>query len=425
MGLVCGMVCPVGVMARIAARTALASLALGVAACSTGAPASDSSGTVVDWYAVPGRSNETALATTCAAASDGAYTVQLHWLPPTIDNRHTELVRRLSGANSSVDVISLDTALIAEMSDAGFLAPLSATQQATWGEGVAPGALAASTRDDDLVAAPWWFDPQLLWFRGATAERAGLDTTAPISWDDLIAGADRLGVSIQIDDVDGTGTSEWVAALVTAGGGTLVSGAGGATKVGLDSVAGRSAASVVEFYRESRVGPGPSADATTTFADVGGGFLLAPSSALSTAPLQIISPELGFVPYPVITDAAPAPGSGTSLAVARDAKDKSASADLIECLTAPDQQRSLILATGHGAARTATYDDKAVQRDSPTAAIVQTALETAQPAPPTASWTAIRRTIDQTWSPVSGVTTDTTPQASQREAEAAVAGELP
>lgn len=411
------------VIGRAIAHGAAACLAVaGLAACG----ADDSTDeAVVDWFVVPGRGDQAALADTCADASGGAYTVRLHQLPADQDDRHTELVRRLSGANSSVDVVSLDTQLIAEMAGAGFLAPVSSSQQQTWSEGVAPGALAASTREGALVAAPWWFDPQLLWFRGLTAERAGLDITKPITWDDLIAGASRLGVSIQIDDVDGTGMSEWVAGLVAAHEGTLVTGSDGSTAVTLDSDAGRGAASVIEFYRDSSVGPGPQPDATTRFAGAGGGFLLARSSALSDAAMQIIAPELGATAYPVIADRAAPPAAGISLAVARDSDDARASAALISCLVAPEQQRALVIESGHGAARPATYDDKILQRDTPTAATVQTSLLTAQPVPSSPRWTAIRRAIDRTWRPIAEVSVSATPEESQREAASAISGELP
>lgn len=394
---------------------ALTGLVLGLGAC--GSDDAAGSSPVVDWLVVPGRTDQAALADTCAREAGGDYTVRLHELPANIDDRHTDLVRRLSGANSSVDVLSLETPLIAEMSGAGFLAPLSATRQATWGEGVAPGALKASTNDGRLVAAPWWFDPQLLWYRGATAERAGLDVTAPITWDDLIAGADRLGVTVQIDDLDGSGTSEWVAALVTAGGGDLLT--------GLDTGAGRTAAAVVESYRESRVGPGPSASAIAEFTGANGGFLLAPSSAISATPMQAVAPELAVAAYPVISTTAPAPAAGISLAVSRDSANQKESADLISCLVAPRQQRDLVLQTGHAAARTATFDDDIVQRDSPTAAVVKKALATAQPVPVTPYWATIQRAIDRTWRPISQVTAAATPQDSQREVSAAVAGKLP
>lgn len=413
----------VSVIGRVIAHGAVACLALAtVAACSADETGDE---TVVDWFVVPDRGNQAALADACADASGGAYSVQLHQLPADVGSRHTELVRRLSGASSSIDVLSLDTQLVAEMSGAGFLATVSPAQQQAWSEGVAPGALAASTREGALVAAPWWFDPQLLWFRGVTAERAGLDTTKPITWDDLIAGASRLGVSIQIDDVDGTGMSEWVAGLMAANEGALVTGADGAPVVALDSDAGRGAAAVVEFYRDSSVGPGPQPDATERFAGSGGGFLLAPSSALSDTAMQVIAPELGVAAYPVIADSAPPPAAGVSLAVARDAEDARAASDLISCLIAPEQQRALVLGSGHGAARVATYEDKIVKRDSPTAATVQKSLVTAQPVPPTPYWNTIRRAIDRTWRPISDVSVGGTPKESQREAAAAIRGELP
>ncbi|MEH3033512.1 MAG: hypothetical protein PGN07_05610 [Aeromicrobium erythreum] len=77
-----------------------------------------------------------------------------------------------------------------------------------------PAALRASSEDGRLVAAPWWIDPYLLWYRGLSAERAGLDATKPVTWDDLLAGAERVGGTVQIDDPDGQGLASWVDALV-------------------------------------------------------------------------------------------------------------------------------------------------------------------------------------------------------------------
>jgi multiple sugar transport system substrate-binding protein len=407
------------VLGRVVARCATVCLVLAAAACGTD---TDTDGTVVDWYVAPGRTDEQGLADTCAADAGGRYAVRLHELPTDVDDRHTELVRRLSGANGSIDLLSADSHLVPELAAAGFLAPLSSAQQQRWGEGVAPGALDAATVDGELAAAPWWFDPELLWFRGVTAERAGLDVTAPITWDDLIAGAARLGVSVQIEDVDGTGLSQWVAALVAAAGGSLVDGDDDVT---LDTAPAREAASIVDFYRQSGVGPGPVADATDRFVGQGGGFLLAPSSASSAAPMQAVAPELQVTGYPVVSEAAPAPAAGVSLAVARDSDAQRAAADLIDCLTGTDQQRTLLLETGHAPARPAIYDDEAVQDQVPDAAAVQEALRTARPVPVTPSWTAIRRAIDATWRPLESVSPASTPAAAQAEAAAAVAGELP
>ncbi len=370
---------------RACAAAACAAAAL--TACGTDAP---DGATVLDWYVVPGRIDTAALADTCVAAAGGAYDVELHELPVDIDQRHTDLVRRLSAANGSVDVISLDTQLVAEMARADFLAPLSPGQQAVWGAGVAPGAREASTYDGELAAAPWWFDPQLLWFRGVAAERAGLDPDAPIRWADLIAGASRLGTTIQIDDVDGSATAEWFAALVASAGGPVVDDTG---DLQLGTPAVSTADALIEAYREAG-NPGPRVDAVDQFGSAEGGFLLAPSSALATAPLQVIAPQVGFTGYPVVNLASASPGAGSSLAVSRDSGAKAEAADLISCLTDLEQQRSLVVSTGHGAARLAVYDDEDLVAESPTAEVVGELLRDARPVPAVPTWTEVRRQID-------------------------------
>ncbi len=380
------------------ARAAPLCLVLGLAACGTGAESDD---TVLDWWVVPDRIDAAGIAADCQAVTGGPE-VRVRELPLDIDQRHTELVRRLSADNGSVDLLSLDTELVPEMARAGFLAPLSPGQQESWGADVAPAVLASSTYDGELAAAPWWFDPQLLWFRGVVAERAGLDTEAPIGWDDLIAGAQRLDVTIQIQDEDGTGTSAWVDAL------------------GAD----RTAATIIESYRDGGRNPGPAADATDQFATSTGGFLLAPSSALSRPALQLLAPELGYTAYPTSTETE-SPGSGVSLAVTRDSDVKGAAADLISCLTTPTAQRTLVVDTGHGVPRLGVYDDETLVEESPTADVVAAALRTVQPVPATPSWNAVRRALDDTWSPLAAVDASATPGESQRAVAAAMDGTLP
>lgn len=373
-------------------------LVLGLAACGTG---EGSDPTVLDWWVAPDGIDAAGLAADCQAVTGGPE-VRLRELPLDVDQRHTDLVRRLSADNGSGDLISLDSDLVPEMARAGFLAPLSEAQQQRWGTDVTPAVLATATFDGDLAAAPWWFDPQLLWFRGVVAERAGLDTEAPITWDALLAGAERLGVTVQIQDDDGTATSAWVTAL------------------GAD----QTATTIIEAYRAGGLNPGPADDAADQLATSTGGFLLAPSSALSKPALQLLASQLGYTAYPVGTGTE-SPGSGVSLAVTRDSDAKGAAADLISCLTTPAAQRNLAVDTGHGVPRLGVYDDETLIDESPTAEVVATALRTVQPVPATPTWNAVRRAIDDTWSPLAGVDADATPGESQRAIEAAVDGELP
>ena len=239
------------------------------------------------------------------------------------------------------------------MAAAGYLAAVPAELEAELTSGALPKAVEAATFDDRLVAAPWWLDPQLLWYRGTAAERAGLDTTKPISWDDLLAGAERLGSTLQIDDPDGTGLGDWVRASSADPGARSWRGAGRDPKVGLATDAGRVAAGIVQFYASADVGPGPSPDARAEFAGARGGFLLASSAIVTDPVLSTVVPDMKAVPYPVVGAESVAPLSGVSLAVPEDARDPALSYEAVACLTSAESQQTMMIGSGHGATRKA------------------------------------------------------------------------
>ncbi|MCW2771636.1 MAG: hypothetical protein JWR27_3069 [Aeromicrobium sp.] len=394
-----------------------------LAAC--GADPDEGSTPVVTWYAAPERLDTAALARTCTEAADGAYRIEVRQLPAHVTDRHALLVRRLLAKDDRIDLLSLDTALTAEFAAARFLAPVPSALTNELADDIAPAALAAATYRDELVVAPWWLDPQVLWYRGNTAERAGLDTTKPISWDDLVAGAQRLGVTVQVEDRDGSGLSEWVNALVTGSGGLLVDGTGRDAAVGLDSDAGRTAASVVELYEDAEVGPGPSTDALAGFAASNGGFLVASSSAVSDPALTAVAADVKAAPYPVVGPDSIAPVAGVGLAVPTSASDPARSYDAVSCLLSPDVQRVVATTARHHASRLSTYDDSAVKAAVPDLSVVRTAVATGRTVPATPYWSLVLAAIDQTWLPVTSVAQDSTPQESQSAVQAAIEGKLP
>jgi multiple sugar transport system substrate-binding protein len=406
---------------RFAAAVAVALGLATLAACGSSAPTSGS-GPTLNWYVGPDRVDAAALAKAC---STGGYTIAVKQLPTDINERHAELVRRLVAKDSSIDVLSLDSEFTAEFAAAQFLAPVPDDLAPGYSKDIVPTALAAATYDGSLVAAPWWFDPQLLWFRGNTAERAGLDTTKASSWDDLIAGAHRLGVTVQIEDLDGTGLADWVNALVVGSGGKLVDGTGRHATVGLDSDAGKSAAGIAELYRESDVGPGPSKDALSAFAGANGGFLLAPASVISDPALAAVAADLGWAPYPAVGTTSIAPLSGVELAVPLYAPHSDLSYQAISCLTSPSSMSAVMTSSGHSASRLTTYDDPAVAGSYPMAAVTKVAVASGQPVPSTPYWHLIRAGIDESWTPLKDVQAADTPAQSQKVVRAALRGELP
>lgn len=395
------------------------------AACGSSSERSDT----LRWFVGPDQINPEALARTCTDLAGGQYRIVVEQLPRDISARHDEVVRRLRAGDDRIDLLSLDTAFTAEFAAAGMLAPIPTDTRAE-SKDVAPAAVAAATYDDQLVVIPWILNPQVLWFRGNVAERAGLDTTKPVTWDALIAGAQRLGVTIEMQDVDGSGVADWTNALVSGAGGAIVGGvnvdsSGRNAAVGLDSAAGRSAASLVELFHDADVGPGPSAAAFTQFASANGGFLIASASARANPALASVAADMVATAYPATADLSVSPLSGVSLAVPQTARSTARSFAAIGCLTAPEQLKTLAIDAQQTVAQPKTYSDAQVRAAFPQAKVAGEALMSGVVVPSTPYWFQVMRALDETWRPIAGVTQDATPTASQAAVEAAVRGTLP
>lgn len=400
-----------------------------LAACSPAAKTekTPSGATILHWYVGPDRVDTKALANACSRASGGDYELRVEQLPVDADERHNQLVRRLSAKDPTIDLIGLDDSFTAEFATAQLLAPIPDDLAPAYAEDVFPKALAAATFDGALVAAPWWFDPQLLWFRGSIGERAGLDMARPVTWEKLIAGAQRVGVGIEIDDANGRGVPDWVSGLVSGAGGKVVDGARRSSAVGLDTDAGDEAASVVQLYSEANVGPGPSAEALEEFAGTSGGFLLAPSSVVSDPALAAVAADIQWAPYPVVDASSPsvAPLAGVALAVPLYAPHTDLSYRAISCLTSQSSMQAVMSSAGHSSSRMTTYDLEAVASSYPMAEVTRKAVASGEAVPTTPYWQAVRAALIDTWLPLAAVDSSATVRDSQKAVVAGLAGELP
>ncbi len=388
-----------------------------------GCGAGSGSPRTLQWWVLPDGVDHRALAETCNAG--GTFRIELEQLPRGLDQQRAEIVRRLAAGDDTIDVLSLDGSLVAEMATAGFLAPIPAAVETTLTEGVLPKAVEAATYDGELVVAPWRIDPQMLWFRGTTAERAGLDTTQPIGWDDLLAGAERLGATLQIDDPNDAGIADWVRALVAGSGGTLLDGTGRSPDVGLATAAGTSAAGIVQFYANAGIGSGPSEDARTEFSGARGGFLLAGGAVLTDPALATIVPDMNAVAYPVVESESVAPLSSVTLAVPDDAKDADLAYEAVSCLTSAESQQQMMIGSGHGATRAEVYEAEELKGLAVPSELMLEAIESGTNVPSTPYWQRVRAALDDTWLPVGSVNPSSTPADSQRAVKTRVAGGLP
>ena len=147
------------VRAAIGGAAAFALAATVLSACSSGG----SGPAALTWYINPDNGAQATLAKECSTASNGAYTIKTQILPNDASQQRQQLVTRLAAKDSSIDLMSLDPVFIAEFSEAGFLAPIPTSDDATFTNNIVEPMVQASTWNGKLVAAPFWANTQVLW----------------------------------------------------------------------------------------------------------------------------------------------------------------------------------------------------------------------------------------------------------------------
>lgn len=400
---------------KVPATVLAFTLCLALTGCSGG------STKTLTWWSLPDRVGADSLARRCSDIADG-YRVEVRTLSPLLADRRADVIRRLSADDHGVDILSLDSALTAEFAAAGYLRALPADLRSQ--AGLLPRAVSAASYKGTLVAVPWWVDPQLLWFRGAAAESAGVDTTKSISWDALLAGANRVRASVQFDDPDGTGMSDWVRGLLAESGGVVLRGTSRKPQVGLAGDAGRVAAGIVQFYAGSGLGSGPSAQAFGEFAGSHGAFLVARSSAKTAPALASVASDMRALPYPVIGGRSVSPLAGAALAVPTASDAPKAAFAAVRCLTSESAETEAMRNSGRGAARTSVYTRTPVTKAVPHADVLLKAARTGVNVPSTPHWHLAEAGLRMTWTPLSSVKPAVTPKQSQQAVTDLVAGGL-
>src|SRR5262249_12137717 len=189
----------------------LAAVALLVAACGDRRDGSPR----LTWYVNPDNGGQGRLAEKCTKEANGAYRVDLQMLPSTADAQREQLVRRLAGRDSSIDLMSLDPPFVAEFANAGFLHEITRDDVASLTDGMLEAPLRAAYWNGTLVAVPLWANTQLLWFRKSVAAAAGVDPTGEdFTWQDAIAAAERLGKVVAVQGDRYEGYVVWINALI-------------------------------------------------------------------------------------------------------------------------------------------------------------------------------------------------------------------
>src|SRR5690606_34230355 len=154
--------------------------------------------------------------------------------------------------------MSLDVVFVPEFAEAGFLRPFTDDEAESLTRDVLDGPLETAHWNDELVAAPFWANTQLLWFRRSVAQEAGLDPeNEPVTWDEIIEAAEQTGTTVEVTGSRYEGYMVWINSLVASAGGEIVEDpdAGREATPTLDSEAGRAAAGIID-----RLASGDAAD---------------------------------------------------------------------------------------------------------------------------------------------------------------------
>lgn len=370
------------------------------------------------WYTNPDPGGQAAIAARCTAASNGAYKIETQVLPQDASQQRVQLARRLAAGDSSIDLMSLDPAFTAEFAAANYVVPVPQAVQQKLPEAF-KGAVTASTWDNKLVVAPFWSNVQLLWYRKSFAQKAGLDMSQPVTWDQIIDAAAKNGGTVGVQANKYEGYVVWINALVMGAGGNLVTdpNAGVDAKIDVNSTAGKEAAGVIDKLAHS-----PAAEPDLSVSNEG--TVLAPF-ATSKGAFQVnwtfiysnystdkaTLKDLGWTRYPETVQGQPSrpPYGGIGIGVSSTSKHQDLDWQAVECITSPDNQGQYAVDTGNMPSSQAGYGYDKLKKAFPASLLqqFQQSVTDAGPRPLTPYWSDISGAIQSTWHPASSVSSST------------------
>ena len=381
------------------AAAALASTTLAACGSSGGKPQ-------LIWYTNPDNGGQAALAKACSTSQ---YTITTQTLPQDATQQRVQLARRLNAHDSSIDLMSLDPAYTAELANAGYLATIPAALQASLKAQSFKGAVDASSWNGKLAVAPFWSNTQVLWYHKSVAQKAGLDMSQPVTWDQIIDAAVKTHTKIGVQANKYEGYAVWINALIMSAGGNIATDLtkGDDATIDVDSTAGREAAAVIQkLAHSSAAAPDLSiaqeGQSESTFASAAGSFLVN-WTYIYSAHSKTMGADLGYARYPETVAGTPSrpPYGGIGIGVSKYSQHIDLDMAAVKCLTSPTSQGKYAVAEGNMPASAAGYAYPALQKAYPAdlLKLFQESVDAAGPRPATPYWSDISGALLSTWHP--------------------------
>lgn len=397
--------------------------AAGLLASTTLTACSAASGrTELIWYTNPDAGGQAQVAENCSTDS---YVISTQVLPQDASQQRIQLARRLAAQDSGIDLMSIDPPFTAEFANAGFLADIpddlqDAIRDGGDSEGPAKaftGAVDAATWDDEIVVFPFWSNTQVLWYRKSFVERAGVDVTQPLTWDQVIDAAAQNGGRIGVQANKYEGYVVWINALLSGAGGSIIEDAeeGADATITIDSPAGERAAAVIRKLAGSPAAPADlsvSNEGTSgaTFGSDTGSFLVSWTYIWhnydESAPE--VAEDIGYTTYPqtVAGQEARPPYGGIGIGVSSHSRHQREAMEAAACITNAENQGVNAELTGNMPASAAGYAYPALAELYPAdlLQLFQDSVENAAPRSVTPYWSDISSAIQSIWHPPASVT---------------------
>lgn len=401
--------------ADAARRTLALAVTLVLAAGLLAGCGGDSGKPTLTWYINPdpappadftGAFGQAGIAERC---STDEYTIKVQQLPGDATQQRIQLARRLAAEDTGIDLMSLDPVFTGEFANAGFLAELPEDLTSELEEATLSGAVDGATWDGKLAVAPLWANTQLLWYRKSFAQKAGLDMTEPVTWDQIIKAASDNGGTVGVQANKYEGYVVWINALIQGAGGSIIEDAakGSDAKVTVDSPAGRDAATVIRELAGSKAAEGDlsvSNEGTVLgpFATDKGAFQVNWTFIYANYKAdQATFDDLGWTRYPETVAGTPSkpPLGGINIGVNEHTKHRDEALAAVRCITSTENQVTYAVETGNMPASKAAYESADLQKAYP-AELLQAfsdSIESAGPRPVTPYWSDISSALQSTW----------------------------
>lgn len=402
----------------LAAAASLVAISGLLAACS-----SSSGKTELVWYINPDAGGQDKVAENC---STDQYTITTQVLPQDASQQRIQLARRLAANDSGIDLMSIDPPYTAEFANAGYLAPIPQDLQDKLKQQSFDGATKAATWNGQLVVAPFWSNVQVLWYRKSFVDKAGIDMSKPVTWDQIIDTAAKNGGTVAVQANKYEGYVVWLNALISGAGGEIATNTDKGVNATIDvsSKAGDIAAGIVEKLSHSSAAPSDlsvsnEGTAGATFGSSAGAFMVNWTYIWTNydAAQPEVKKDLGYTRYPESVAGEPSrpPYGGIGLGVSKFSNHIDDAMKAVECITSPENQGVNAELTGNMPASAAGYEDPKLHDIYPDALLklFQDSLNASAPRTVTPYWSDISGALQSTWHPSSSVTSNT-PATSQQ-----------